>query len=58
MKKITLYEFNRLPEQEQYNIVFNEGTFIDHYFKGNQKFSLYAVDLFLLSLNITVKKIK
>ncbi len=50
MIKITLNEFNELPEQEQDYIVSNEGVFIDHYFKVNQKFSLYAIDQFFVEM--------
>ena len=47
---MTLYEFRRLPEKEQYNITFNIGTFMDHSFKGDQKFSLYAVQQFFVQV--------
>lgn len=50
MNKLTLYEFNQLPDQEQYNIVFNYGTFIMHYFENYRKFSLYAVDQFFVEV--------
>lgn len=57
--KITLYEFKRLPEQEQYNITFNYGTFIDYLEQKNKKFVLYAVDLFYVQVvyNTTNNKI-
>ena len=57
--KITLYEFKQLPEQEQYNITFNKGTFLDYLTKGNKKLVLYAVDLFFVELeyNTTTNQI-
>lgn len=57
--KLTLYEFRRLPEQEQYKITFNYGTFIDYLERKNKKLVLYAVDLFFVELeyNTTTNKI-
>ena len=49
-KKITLYEFRGLSDQEQYHLVFNEGTFIDSRIYGNQKFALYALDMFFVEV--------
>lgn len=48
MKRITLYEFKRLPEQEQYYLTSNKGTFIEHYFTEKATFSLYAIDQFFV----------
>ena len=49
-KKITLYEFRCLSDQEQYHLVFNEGTFIDSKINGNQRFALYALDMFFVEV--------
>ena len=49
-KKITLYEFRILSDQEQYRLVFNEGTFIDSKIYGNQRFALYALDMFFVEV--------
>jgi hypothetical protein len=46
MKRITLYEFKRLPEQEQFNLTFHIGIFLEHYFTEHSTFSLYAIDRF------------
>lgn len=49
-KKITLYEFKLLPEQEQYHITFPEGEFLDSRICGDQRFALYAVDKFFVEV--------
>ena len=56
--KITLYEFKLLPHQEQYNIIFNEGIFLDHFINGNRRFALYAIDLFFVEVEYDSKKNK
>lgn len=48
--KITLYEFLALPEQEQYDIIFNVGEYLDLSLEGNKRFVLYAVDLFFVEV--------
>ena len=42
---ITPYEFSRLPEQEQFDITFNKGMFLEYFLNGNQRFALYAVEI-------------
>ena len=49
-KKITLYEFRGLSNQEQYHLVFNEGTFFDSKIYGDQRFALYALDMFFVEV--------
>ena len=56
--KITLYEFSRLPENEQYNIVFNTGTFIDHFVTDRQKLSLFAVEDFFVEVEYSSEQNK
>ena len=48
--KITLYEFLALQDQEQYNLVFNEGVFIDYKIEGNQRFALYSIEMFFVEV--------
>ena len=48
--KITLYEFLALPDQEQYNIVFNTGEYLDIRIEESRRFVLYAVDLFFVEV--------
>ena len=54
--KISLYEFSRLPEQEQYNIFFNGNTLLDYKINGNQKFALYAIDKFFVEVENNNRK--
>lgn len=55
-KKITLYEFKRLPEEEQYEIIFNKGTFLDFSLDGNKRYALYAVDLFFVEVQYNSRR--
>lgn len=48
--KITLYEFLALQDQEQYDIVFTEGVFIDYKIEGDQRFALYAIKMFFVEV--------
>ena len=54
--KISLYEFLVLPDQEQYNIVFNTGEFVDFQIDGNKRFALYAIDMFFVEVEYNNKK--
>lgn len=48
--KITLYDFLALNDKDQYYTVFNKGVFIDHKIEGNQRYALYAVELFFVEI--------
>ena len=50
VKKITLYEFKLLPEREQYHLTFTVGQFLDSRISGNQRYALYAVDMFFVEI--------
>ena len=45
-----LYEFCRLTEVEQYNVVWNIGTLVDQYFKDNIVINLYAINEFFVEV--------
>jgi len=45
-----IYEFNVLSEQNQYDIVFTKGTFVDSIQNGNVKFVLYSVHMFWVEI--------
>lgn len=45
-----IYEFNALSEQNQYDIVFTKGTFIDYINNGNVKYVLYSVHMFWVEI--------
>ncbi len=48
--KITLYKFLALSEQEQYDIIFTRGEFLEISLEGNKRFVLYAIDLFFVEV--------
>ena len=41
-----LYEFSRLIEEEQYNVVWDIGILVDQYFKEGVVINLYAINDF------------
>ena len=45
-----LYEFSRLTEEEQYNVVWDIGTLVDQYFKGDVVINLYAINEFFVEV--------
>ncbi|MCR8668242.1 hypothetical protein NO995_11145 [Aestuariibaculum sp. M13] len=47
---MTLYEFNRLSEQDKYDVTFNEGTFVDYKVEAVIRFALYAIDMFFVEI--------
>ncbi len=47
---MTLEEFNNLSDFDQYDIIYNEGTFIDSIIQGHNRYVLYAVDSFFVEL--------
>ncbi len=49
-KKITLYEFRSLPDQEQYDVVFQHGTLLEAKIQCSQSYALYAVDMFFVKV--------
>lgn len=48
--KITLYEFLALPDQDQYDIIFNVGEYLDLRLDESRRFVLYAVDMFFVEV--------
>lgn len=48
---MTLYEFNALDKETQFDEVFNKkGIYLDHYINGSQRFNLYAIDRFFVEI--------
>ena len=43
---MTLYEFILLDENQQYEVTFKKGEFVDLHLETNKRFALYAVDMF------------
>tara|TARA_B100002049_G_C15813438_1_gene263898 strand:- start:23 stop:265 length:243 start_codon:yes stop_codon:yes gene_type:complete len=55
---MTLYEFKLLPEQEQYNKLFNEGDFLTYRLRPTSRFALYALEKFFVEVEYDPKNNK
>ena len=55
MQKITLYEFNQLPEQEQHAMLHSKGTFLEVIERGETKNVLYGLERFYVELEYNIK---
>ncbi|MCD1117548.1 hypothetical protein [Chryseobacterium turcicum] len=49
-KELSFYEFTQLPEEEQYELVFSSGEFIDSSVKGEVKYVLYKLYSFFVEV--------
>jgi len=47
---MTLYEFNRLTQEEQIKMVWSIGVFLDNHISKNEMLSCYAIDMFFVEL--------
>lgn len=45
-----IYEFNMLSEENQYDLVFTKGIFVDSIKNGNVKYVLYSVHMFWVEI--------
>lgn len=52
MERITLQEFLSLPDHEQFEILENEGKFIEDRSDGNTKTEVYAIDRFFVEVEV------
>ena len=55
---MTLYEFNRLSEEEQIKTVWSIGIFLDNHISKTEMLSCYAIDLFFVECVYAVDKNK
>jgi hypothetical protein len=53
---MTLYEYLMLSDDEQYDVVFAKGKFLDIHIVGNTKLVLYAIDLFFVEVKWGIEK--
>lgn len=51
---MTLYEFKLLDDERQYELIFNEGNFIDFKLEGKHRYALYAVFKFFAEIEYSV----
>ena len=47
---MTLYEFNSLTLEEKQAIVWDKGTFLDHYASKEERVNCYAIDKFFVEV--------
>jgi hypothetical protein len=47
---MTLEEFNNLSNFDQYDIIYNDGIFMDTIIDGHDRYVLYAIDNFFVEL--------
>lgn len=56
---MTLYEFNILEQQEQYETVLNGlGVYLDNFISGVKRYNLYAIDKFFVEVEYNTTKNK
>jgi len=56
--KISFHDFKNLPQQEQYDLVFTQGDFINYYLKGEIRYVLYGLFKFFVEVEYNVSKNK
>ena len=54
----TLYEFNLMSEEDQYDLVFKVGEFLTYRLKLNSRFALFALHKFFVEIEYDVKSNK
>lgn len=52
--KITIYDFFKLSEEEQYDLVFHHGTYLDFRLAGDKRYVLYSVNMFFVEIKYSV----
>lgn len=57
-KKISLYNFLKSSDTEQYDLIFQKGEFIDTRNEGGFKFAIYAIDMFFVEIQYDVNRNK
>lgn len=51
---LSFYDFTSLPDEQQFNLVYNEGQFIDSREIGKYRFALYKLYGFFVELQYNV----
>ena len=47
---MTINEFNKLDNHNKFDLTFNQGTFIEYFINGNQRFALYSIFKFYVEV--------
>jgi len=53
-KEITLYEYNSVPQQQRFQHLWSNGTFLTNRFAGTSRFNLYALGDFFVEVEYSV----
>lgn len=53
---LSFYEFTQLPDEQQFNLVFKEGEFIDSREIGGNRFVLYKLYGFFVELQYNISE--
>lgn len=57
-EKLTFQNFKDLAQNEQYDLVFTQGDFINYYLKGETRYALYSLFNFFVEIEYNVRKNK
>lgn len=55
---MTLYDYNKLPDDDKFSTVFSEGQFLNHLVKGTKSYSLYALGKFFVEIEYKISENK
>ncbi len=47
---MTINEFNKLDNHNKFDVTFNQGTFLEYFINGNQRFALYSIFKFYVEV--------
>ncbi|WP_339699274.1 hypothetical protein [uncultured Marixanthomonas sp.] len=54
----TLEQYNNLESDEQHNLVFTKGYFVDYYIKEEKRYSMYSLFKFFVEVEYSVTQNK
>lgn len=57
-EKLSFQDFKDLAQNEQYDLVFSQGDFINYYLKGETRYALYSLFNFFVEIEYNVRKNK
>ena len=58
LKELTLNEYKKLSDHEQYDLVFTQGKFLDYHLEGKSRYALYALYRFFVEVEYDIKSNK
>lgn len=57
-KKISIISFNNLTPNEQYDLVFTKGDFLNYYLKGENRYAIYSLFRFFVEVEFNTVRNK